>query len=54
VLCVLGIIIAFVVIRFFWTHVLRYLFQGCLVVAGIIVLLVVLQYFKFIHLSWPF
>jgi cell division protein FtsW (lipid II flippase) len=46
VLAVVGIIVAFVIIRFFWKHLLKYLFQGCLVVLGIILLLALLRYFK--------
>ena len=43
---VLVVILAFVIIRFFWHHVLRYLLQGCLVIVGIIILLAILRYFK--------
>ena len=39
-------IVAFIIIRFFWRHVLKYLLQGCLAVVGIIILLAVLHYFK--------
>ena len=39
-------VVAFVVIRFFWQHILKYLLQGCLVILGIIALLGVLHYFK--------
>jgi hypothetical protein len=39
-------IVAFVIIRFFWHHVLRYLVQGCLVIVGLILLLAVLHFFK--------
>lgn len=46
VLVVVGIIVAFVIIRFFWKHLLKYLLQGCLVVLGIILLLALLRYFK--------
>lgn len=46
VLIILGIIVAFVVIRFFWKHILKYLFQGCLVILVIIALLALLRYFK--------
>jgi hypothetical protein len=42
----LVIIIVFVLIRFFWQHILKYLVQGCLVIIGIIILLAVLHYFK--------
>ena len=46
VLAVVGVIIAFVIIRFFWKHLLKYLLQGCLVVLGIILLLALLRYFQ--------
>jgi len=42
----LGVILAVVVIRFFWRHILKYLFQGCLVILAIIALLELLHYFK--------
>ena len=38
--------VLFIVIRFFWHHILRYLFHGCLAVVGIVVLLAILHYFK--------
>ena len=46
VLIGLGVIVAFVIIRFFWKHILKYLFQGCLVILVIIALLALLHYFK--------
>lgn len=42
----LGVILAVVIIRFFWRHILKYLFQGCLVILAIIALLALLHYFK--------
>jgi hypothetical protein len=42
---VLVVIVAFVVIRFFWQHILKYLLQGCLVIVGILALLAVLHYY---------
>jgi uncharacterized membrane protein len=42
----LAVVIVFVVIRFFWRHVLKYVLQGCLAIVGIIILLAVLHYFK--------
>jgi cell division protein FtsW (lipid II flippase) len=45
-LAVVGIVVVFVVIRFFWKHLLKYLFQGCLVILVIIALLALLRYFK--------
>ena len=43
---ILVVIVVFIVIRFFWQHILKYLLQGCLVIVGIIILLAVLHYFK--------
>ncbi len=54
VLIVIGVIVAVVVIRFFWQHILRYLLQGCLAVLGVIALLALLQYFKIIQIPWHF
>ena len=45
-LIILGVVVAFVVIRFFWKHILKNLFQGCLVILAIIALLALLRYFK--------
>jgi len=45
-LAVVGVVVVFVVIRFFWKHLLKYLFQGCLVIVVIIALLALLRYFK--------
>ncbi len=41
---VLAAILAFVVIRFFWRHILKYVLQGCLGIVGIIALLALLHY----------
>jgi len=46
VLAILGLLLAFVLIRFFWRHILKYLFQGCLVILAVIALLALLHYFK--------
>ena len=46
VLAILGLLLAFVLIRFFWRHILKYLFQGCLAILAIIALLALLHYFK--------
>ncbi len=46
VLIILGIVVAFVIIRFFWRHILKYLFHGCLVILAVIALLALLHYFK--------
>jgi hypothetical protein len=43
---ILVIIVAFVVIRFFWQHILKHLLQGCLAIVGLIILLAVLHYFR--------
>jgi len=45
-LIILGVVVAFVVVRFFWKHILKYLFQGCLVILAIIALMALLRYFK--------
>ncbi len=42
---ILVVILAIVIIRFFWQHILKYLLQGCLVILGIIALLAVLHYY---------
>ena len=46
VLIILGIALAIVLIRFFWKHILKYLFQGCLVILAILALLELLHYLK--------
>ena len=43
---VLVVIVAFVAIRFFWRHVLKFLIQVGLVVLVVIALLALLRYFK--------
>ncbi len=43
---VLIIIVAVVIIRFFWQHILKYLLHGCVVIVAIIALLALLHYFK--------
>jgi len=43
---VLVVIVAFVVIRFFWRHVLKFLVQAGLVILVIFALLALLRYFK--------
>ena len=45
VLLVLGAILAFVIVRFFFQHILKFLAQGCIVILAIIGLLVLLHYF---------
>ena len=42
----LVVVVILVAIRFFWQHILKYLFHGCLAIVGIIVLLAILHYFK--------
>ena len=46
VIVIIAVIVAFVVIRFFWRHVLKYLLQGCLVILVIFAVLALLRYFK--------
>jgi hypothetical protein len=43
---VLLIIVAFVIIRFFWQHLLKYIVQGCLAIVGIIILVAILKFLK--------
>jgi hypothetical protein len=45
VLIIIGIILAVVLIKFFWQHLLKYLLQGCLVIVLILGLLAVLHYY---------
>jgi hypothetical protein len=40
----LVVVAAFIAVRFFWQHVLKYLLQGCLAILGIIALLAVLHF----------
>jgi hypothetical protein len=42
----LVVVVILVAIRFFWQHILKYLFHGCLTIVGIIILLAILHYFK--------
>ncbi len=46
VAAVLILIGVFIVIRFFWHHVLRYLVQAGVVILGVVLLLAVLRYLK--------
>lgn len=39
-----ALLIVFVVVRFFWQHVVRYLLHGCVVILAIIGLLALLHY----------
>jgi hypothetical protein len=41
---ILVVIVAFVIIRFFWQHVLKFLLKGCLGILGFIALLAVLHF----------
>jgi hypothetical protein len=43
---VLLIIVVFVIIRFFWQHLLKYVVQGCLAIVGIIILVAILKFLK--------
>ena len=45
VIIILVIIVAFVAVRFFWHHILRYLLHGCVVILGILALLALLHFF---------
>jgi hypothetical protein len=44
-LIVLGVIVAVVILRFFWKHILKYLFQGCFVILAVIAVLALLHYY---------
>jgi len=41
---VLVVIIAIVILRFFWRHILRYLLHGCLTILAILVIVAALHY----------
>jgi hypothetical protein len=43
---VVAAFVIFIIIRFFWQHILRYFFHGCVAVVALIVLLAILHYFK--------
>jgi hypothetical protein len=43
---ILLVVLAVVIIRFFWQHILKYLWHGCLTLVGIIILLLILHYLK--------
>ncbi len=45
IVAIVAVVLAFVVIRFFWRHILKYLFQGCLVILAILALLAALHYY---------
>jgi hypothetical protein len=45
-LVILGIVAAIVIFRFFWRHLLKYIFQGCLVLLLVIALIELLHYLK--------
>jgi hypothetical protein len=42
----LALVVVVFLIRFFWRHVLKYLVHGCLGIVAIIILILVLRYFK--------
>ncbi len=44
-LIVLGVIVAVVILRFFWRHLLKYLFQGCFVILAVVAVLALLHYY---------
>jgi len=41
---ILAVVLVFVIIRFFWRHVLKYIVHGCLGIVVILLLLAVLKY----------
>ncbi len=46
ILLVIAIIVVYVVVRFFFQHVLKFLVQGCIVLLVIAAVLALLHYFK--------
>jgi hypothetical protein len=45
IIIVVGLVVAFIVVRFFFHHILKHLIQGCLVVLAILAVLAILHYF---------
>lgn len=45
-LAVAAVVVVFVVVRFFWQHLLKFVFQGCLVILAVIALLALLRHFN--------
>ena len=41
---ILAVVLAFVLIRFFWQHILKYIVHGCIGIVGILALLAMLHY----------
>ena len=41
---ILGVVLAFIMIRFFWRHILKYLVHGCVGIVVILLLLALLKY----------
>jgi hypothetical protein len=41
---ILAVVLGFVLIRFFWRHILKYFFHGCVGIVVILVLLALLHY----------
>jgi hypothetical protein len=41
---ILVVVLAFVIIRFFWQHILKYIVHGCLGIVVILILLALLHY----------
>ena len=39
-----AVVLAFVLIRFFWQHILKYIVHGCIGIVGILALLAMLHY----------
>jgi len=44
VVVALAVVVVFVIIRFFWHHILKYIVHGCLSIVGILILLALLHY----------
>ena len=43
---ILAIIVVIAIIRFFWRHILKYVFHGCVIIVGLVILYALLRYFK--------
>jgi hypothetical protein len=44
-IAILVVIVVFIIVRFFWQHILKYLLQGCLIIVGLVALWAVLHYY---------
>ena len=46
VLSIIGLVLVFIILRFFLKHVLKFLFHGCVAALAIIGILAILHYFR--------